>query len=157
MLKLIAAYPDAAELSQIIDRTTGEAMPPVERVLDAAAVLELRALVREVVIAGHVKEYAIRVVLATHPEDANALPMARRYARHGASPRAVQAMVLAAKAMALFAGRMNVSFDDLKAVAGPALRHRILLNFEGEAEGISTDDIVDEVVRDTPVTTGHAA
>ena len=157
MLKLVAAYPDAAELAQIIDRTTGEPMPPVTTVLDATAVLQLRTLVREVVIAGHVKDYAIRVVLATHPDNTGALPMARRYARHGASPRAVQAMVLAAKAVALFAGRMNVSFDDLKAVAAPALRHRILLNFEGEAEAMDADDITDEVLRDTPVTQGHAA
>jgi len=157
MLKLIATYPDAAELAQIIDRTTGEPMPPVETVLDAEAVLDMRKLVRDVVIAGHVKDYAIRVVLATHPENAGALPMAQRYARHGASPRAVQAMVLAAKAVALFAGRMNVSFDDLKAVAAPALRHRILLNFEGEAEGIGADDIIDEVLRDTPVTQGRGA
>jgi len=156
LLKLNATYPDAGELAQIVDRTTGAPMPAVDPVLSAGELMELRELVRSVVIAGHVKDYAIRVVLATHARSAQATPMVRRYVRHGASPRGLQAMVLAAKAFALFAGRINVSFDDLTAAALPALRHRILLNFEGEAEGIDVEDLIAEVVRETPTVHGEA-
>src|SRR5690606_23187545 len=135
LLKLNAGFPDAEELSLIVDRTTGAAMPAVEPVLSAPDVMELRSLVRSIVMASHVKDYAIRMILATHPDNPQAPAMGRRYVRHGASPRGLQALVLTAKALALFAGRINVSFDDLAAAAAPALRHRILLNFEGEAEG----------------------
>jgi len=156
MLKLNAAYPDAAGLSQIVDRTTGAPMPAVEAILNAGELIELRELVRSVVIAGHVKDYAIRLVLATHAGNAEATPMVRRYVRHGASPRGLLGMVLVAKAMALFAGRINVSFDDLAAAAPAALRHRILLNFEGEAEGTKVEDLIAEVIRDTPAVPGKA-
>ena len=108
------------------------------------------------VIAGHVKDYAIRLVLATHAGNAEATPMVRRYVRHGASPRGLLGMVLAAKALAMFAGRINVSFDDLSAAAPAALRHRILLNFEGEAEGTKVEDLIAEVIRDTPTVHGKA-
>jgi MoxR-like ATPase len=156
LLKLTATYPDADELSEIIDRTTGAPIPEVAPVVSAAELLELRELTRSVVIAGHVKDYAIRMVLATHAGNAGATPMVRRYVRHGASPRGLQAMVLAAKALALFAGRINVSFDDLAAAAPPALRHRILLNFEGEAEGIAVEELIAEVIRETPSVRGEA-
>ena len=156
LLKLNATYPDAGELSQIIDRATGAPMPVVNPVLSAGELMELRELVRSVVIAGHVKDYAIRMVLATHPGNAGATPMVRRYVRLGASPRGLLAVVLTAKALALFAGRINVSFDDLAAAAPPALRHRILLNFEGEAEGIDVEDLIAEVIRETPSVHGEA-
>ncbi|HYN63041.1 MAG TPA: AAA family ATPase [Candidatus Limnocylindrales bacterium] len=156
MLKLNAAYPDAAGLAQIVDRTTGAPMPAVEAILNAGELIELRELVRSVVIAGHVKDYAIRLVLATHAGNAEATPMVRRYVRHGASPRGLLGMVLVAKALALFAGRINVSFDDLAAAAPAALRHRILLNFEGEAEGTKVEDLIAEVIRDTPAVHGKA-
>jgi MoxR-like ATPase len=156
LLKLNATYPDASELSQIIDRTTGAPMPAVEAVLSAGELMELRELVRSVVIADHVKDYAIRMVLATHPGNAEATPMVRRYVRHGASPRGLLGVVLTAKALALFAGRINVSFEDLAAAAPPALRHRILLNFAGEAEGIDIEDLIAEVIRDTPSVHGKA-
>jgi MoxR-like ATPase len=154
LLKLNATYPDAGELSQIVDRTTGAPMPAVDPVLSAGEVMELRELVRSVVIAGHVKDYAIRIVLATHAGNGHATPMVRRYVRHGASPRGLQAMVLVAKALALFAGRISVSFEDLAAAAPPALRHRILLNFEGEAEGIAVENLIAEVIRETPTVQG---
>ena len=150
MMKLNAAYPDASELAQIVDRTTGAPMPAIDAVLNAAELIEMRGLVRSVVIADHVKDYAIRLVLATHAGNVEATPMVRRYVRHGASPRGLLGMVLAAKALALFAGRINVSFDDLAAAAPAALRHRILLNFEGEAEGTRVEDLIAEVIRDTP-------
>jgi MoxR-like ATPase len=156
LLKLNAAYPDAGELSQIVDRTTGAPMPAVDPVLSAGELMELRGLVRSVVIAGHVTDYAIRMVLATHAGSAQATPRVRRYVRHGASPRGLQAMVLVAKAMALFAGRINVSFEDLATAAPPALRHRLLLNFEGEAEGIAVEDLIAEVIRETPTVQGQA-
>jgi len=154
MLKLNAAYPDSGELAQIVDRTTGAPMPAIETILDAGELIELRELVRSVVIASHVKDYAIRMVLATHAGNAEATPRVRRYVRHGASPRGLLGMVLTAKAMALFAGRINVSFDDLAAAAPAALRHRVLLNFEGEAEGIKVEDLIAEMIRDTPTVHG---
>lgn len=129
-------------------------MPEVEAVLSAGELMELRALLRSVVIAGHVKDYAIRLVLATHPGNTDATPMVRRYVRYGASPRGLVGVVLAAKALALFAGRINVSFDDLAAAAPPALRHRILLNFEGEADGIDVEEVIAEVIRETPSVMG---
>ena len=149
MLKLNAAFPDAAGLSQIVDRTTGASMPAVDAVLNAGELIGFRELVRSLVIADHVKDYAIRLVLATHPGNAEATPAVRRYVRHGASPRGLLAMVLTAKARALFAGRINVSFDDLAAAAPAALRHRLLLNFEGEAEGTRVEDLIAEVLRET--------
>ena len=148
LLKLNAAYPSAEELLQIIDRATGEQLPAVTAMMNAAELIELRELVRSVVIARHVKEYAVRLVLATHPD--SAAPLSQRYVRHGASPRGLLSMILMAKALALFDGRLNVSFDDLKAAAPPTLRHRILLNFEGEAEGIAVEDLITEIIRDTP-------
>jgi MoxR-like ATPase len=156
MLKLNASFPDAAELAEIVDRTTGAPMPAVEAILDASELIALREMVRSVVIAGHVKDYAIRLVLATHPGNAEATTMVRRYVRHGASPRGLLGMVLTAKAQALFAGRINVSFDDLAATAPAALRHRILLNFEGEAEGASVETLIAEVIRETPQVRGTA-
>jgi MoxR-like ATPase len=157
MLKLNATYPNAEELALIVDRTTGAPMPQVEPVLSAYEVVELRTLVRGVVLAGHVKDYAVRMVLATHPQSEHATPMVRRFVRHGASPRGLQAMVLAAKALALFAGRINVSFDDLAAAARPALRHRILLNFEGEAEGVDIEELIGEVTHETPAVAEKAS
>jgi MoxR-like ATPase len=156
LLKLNATYPGADELSEIVDRTTGAPMPAVEPVLSAGELLELRELTRSVVIADHVKDYAIRMVLATHATNGHATPMVRRYVRHGASPRGLLAIVLTAKALALFAGRINVSFDDLAAAAPAALRHRILLNFEGEAEGIDVEDLIAQVIRETPTVPGEA-
>ena len=155
LLKLNVTYPDAAELSQIVDRATGASMPAVEPVLSAGELLELRELTRSVVIAAHVKDYAIRMVRATHPGNPEATSRIRRYVRLGASPRGLLAVVLAAKALALFAGRINVSFDDLAAAAPAALRHRILLNFEGEAEGMAVEELIAEVVRETPAVRGE--
>jgi len=155
LLKLDARYPDADELSAIVDRMTGAAPPQVTPVLDAGELLKMRALVREVVIAGHVKDFAIRIVLATHAANPAAPSLTRRFARHGASPRGLLGIVLAAKVMALFAGRINVSFEDIKAVTAAALRHRILLNFEGEAEGVRAEDLIEQIVRETPVTAGR--
>jgi len=155
LLKLNATFPGASELSEIVDLTTGSSMPTVDPVLSAEELFELRELTRSMVIASHVKDYAIRMVLATHAANTHATPMVRRYVRHGASPRGLLAMVLTAKVLALFAGRINVSFDDLRAAAPPALRHRILLNFEGEAEGIDIENVIGEVIAETPTVPGE--
>jgi MoxR-like ATPase len=152
LLKLIAEYPSEKELATIIDLSTGGREVAVEPVLTRDELEALRVLTRTVVVAGHVKQFAVRVVLATHADHDGAPPLTQRYVRHGASPRGVLSMILVAKAFALFDGRLNVGFDDLKAAAVPALRHRILLNFEGEAEGIEPETLIEEIIRETPVT-----
>jgi len=152
LVKLIAEYPSGEQLATIIDRTTGSHEVTVEPVLTVAELEALRALTRSVVVARHVKQFAVAVVHATHAEQPGAPALTQRYVRHGASPRGVLSMILVAKAFALFDGRLNVSFDDLKAAAVPALRHRILLNFEGEAEGIAAEQLIEEIIRETPVT-----
>ena len=156
LLRLDAAYPDAAQLMEIVDRTTGESLPEVRPAMSAAELAGIRALVRSLVIARHVKAYAVRLVLATHPHEADAPASVRRYVRHGASPRGLLGIVLVAKAFALFAGRLNVSFDDVRAAAAPALRHRILLNFEGEAEGVAVAEVIDEVLAAVPATAAES-
>jgi len=152
MLKLVVGYSSREELSLIIDRTTSGEKVAVERQMGGAEILEWRALVREVVIAPHVQDYVIRLVLATHPEGEFAPELTNRYVRFGASPRGAQAMVLCAKLRALLAGRWNVSFKDVKEVALAVLRHRVLLNFEGEAEGLSSDKVVNDILEVVPET-----
>jgi MoxR-like ATPase len=146
LFKLMVEFPSIDELSKILDRTTTSDDPTVNEVIDSKTILEMRALAREVPIADHVKEFALKTVLATHPNTEYATPMATQYIRYGSSPRGAQAIVLAGKVGALLDGRFNVSFDDIRKVAKPALRHRIILNFEGEAERISTDAIVDDIL-----------
>src|SRR5687768_5866884 len=135
LYKLLVPSPSLAELSTIVDRTTGATTPEVRPVLAAGEILEMQQLAREVPIAGHVKEFALKVMLATHPESEFAPESTNRFVRYGSSPRGAQALILAAKIRALLQGRFNVAFEDVQHVAVPALRHRILLNFEGEAEG----------------------
>jgi MoxR-like ATPase len=146
LFKINVAYPSAGELVEILNRTTGEVEPEVEVVADGAAVLGMGALARQVPAASPVADYAARLTMATHPEAEGAPDVVRRYVRYGASPRGAQALILGGKVTALLAGRYNVALEDLRAVAPAALRHRILLNFEGQAEGVSTDDVVAEVV-----------
>ena len=147
--KLSLGYPSAAEISTIIERTTGEASPPLRKVMDAAGVTRMKALVREVPVAEPVRDYAVRLALATRPGTEGATDLVSRYVRYGASPRGPQALVLAAKANALFDGRMAASFEDVKAAARQALRHRILFNFEGEAEGITPEQVIEDVLART--------
>jgi MoxR-like ATPase len=146
LFKLMVEFPSLDELSCIVDRTTMTSECHASKVLDGPMILEMRATAREVVIAQHVKEYALKTVLATHPDTEHATDIAKRYIRYGSSPRGAQALVLAGKVRALLDGRFNVSFDDIRAVAKPALRHRIILNFEGEAERISQDAIVEDIL-----------
>ncbi len=147
LFKVNVTPPSAAELVEILNRTTGEQEPQVEQVADGAAVLAMAALVRQVPAASPVADYAARLVLATHPNDPSAPEAVRRFVRYGASPRAAQALILGGKVTALLAGRYNVALADLRAVALAALRHRVLLNFEAQAESVAPDDVVAEVVK----------
>jgi MoxR-like ATPase len=148
--KILVGYPSAEDLAEVLTRTTTRAKIQVQKVLNREALIELMDMVREVPVASHVKDYAVRLVLATHPKTDTAAPMATQYLRFGSSPRGGQTLVLAGKVRALIDGRFNVSFDDIEAVAAPALRHRLILNFEAEAEGITTDHIIGQVLRDVP-------
>ena len=148
--KLLVGYPTRDELTEVLNRTTeGEKVVP-NRVLDGDGLKALQTLVREVPIASHVKDYAVRLVLATHPKTETAVPITNQYLRFGSSPRGAQVLILAAKVRALTQGRFNVSFDDIAAMAPAALRHRLILNFEAEAEGVTTDLVVAQILQDVP-------
>jgi MoxR-like ATPase len=148
--KLLVGYPSASELAEVLNRTTEGGKVQVNKVLERQLLLDLQALVREVPVASHVKDYAVRLVLATHPKTETAVPIASQYLRFGSSPRGAQSLILAGKVRALAEGRFNVSFDDIQAAALPTLRHRLILNFEAEAEGMTTDAIVAQVLNDVP-------
>ena len=148
--KLHVPFPGREELHGILDRTTGEAQTTIKPVLTQKEVLKMQRLVRQVPVARHVQDYAVRLLQATHPEGDGAPDMVKRFVRFGASPRGAQACLMAAKIRALFDGRFAASIDDVKASALPALRHRVLLNFEGEAEGIKTDQVLNEILKKLP-------
>jgi len=148
--KLLVPYSNREELRTIIDRTTTGKNPRAERVTGTEQIMQAQDLVRHVVIAEHVQDYAIRLVLATHPQGEFAPDVTNRFVRFGSSPRGVQALVLGGKVRAMLDERYHVSFDDIEASVMPALRHRILLNFEGQAEGIRTDEVLDQVMASTP-------
>jgi MoxR-like ATPase len=144
--KLKVLYPPEEQMHEILERTTQNTEPTVSRIADAATLLDMRRIARAVPIARPVQAYAIRLTLGTHPGSPHASPLVNRYVRYGATPRAAQALVLAAKIVALNRGQAFVSPEDVRAVALPALRHRLLLNFEGEADEINTDVIVTELL-----------
>jgi len=144
--KLKVEFPSREELSEIIDKTTEDYQPELNRVISGASILELKKIIRQTPIAEHVKDYAIRIILASHPGGPEAPERINKYVRYGASPRGVQSLIMAGKVRALVEGRYNVSFDDIKASARPALRHRIILNLRGEAEGIEPDDVIGDIL-----------
>ena len=148
--KILVGYPTAEDLTEVLTRTTGGAKVSVSKVLNREELLELMKVVREVPVASHVKDYAVRLVLATHPKTDTACAISNQYLRFGSSPRGGQTLILAGKVRALMQGRFNVSFDDIEAVAMPAMRHRLILNFEAEAEGITTDHIIAQILREVP-------
>jgi MoxR-like ATPase len=148
--KLIVGYPTGAELTEVLTRTTEGGHVELARVLASQQVVELQKLVRQAPVASHVKDYAVRLILATHPKTETASPIANQYLRFGSSPRGGQTLLLAAKVRALARGRFNVSFEDVQVAATPALRHRLILNFEAEAEGITTDQIISQILKDVP-------
>jgi len=148
--KLTVDFPSAAELVAISDRTTSGYSPNVERVVTGDEILSMQHLARQTPIATHVTAYGARLLRATHPDTPEASTMTKRYVRYGGSPRGLQAMILAGKIMALLDGRYNVALRDIRAALLPALRHRIILNFDGEAEGISPDSVLQSVLDETP-------
>lgn len=149
--KLHLGFPGRDELHQILSRTTGVDVPRAKPVLDKQQVLRMQGLVREVPIAHHVQDYVVRLLQATHPETTN-FDAVKRFVKFGSSPRGAQALLLAAKIRALFDGRFAPGVEDVQAAALPSLRHRVLLNFEGEAEGIKMDDVLATVLKGLPET-----
>ncbi len=149
LLKLVVPFPGREDLHTILDRTTSEAEPQASPAMSRDRILEIRATVRKVPVERSVQDFAIRVLQATHPGSEGAPEVTRRYVRFGASPRGVQALLLASKVRALRDGRFSVSRDDVRAMAAPALRHRLILNFEGEAEGVDVDEIIATILRET--------
>jgi MoxR-like ATPase len=150
IFKLLVGFSSRADLSTILDRTTEAADARPEKVMDGARILEWRRFIREVYVAPHVKDFAVRVVLATHPKSGYGPPEVERFVRFGASPRGAQALVLAAKVRAVLDGRYNASFEDVKLSAAAALRHRLILNFEADAEGVTADDVVKKIIEKVP-------
>jgi MoxR-like ATPase len=148
--KLIVTYPSAADLAEVLNRTTERRKIEIKPVVTREHLIELQDLVREVPAASHVKDYAVRLVLATHPKTGTAAAITNQYLRFGSSPRGAQCLLLGAKVRALTQGRFNASFEDIHAAAPHALRHRLILNFEGEAEGITTDMVVEQILKDVP-------
>ena len=148
--KLLVGYPSADELSEVVTRTTEGGSVDVKLVVDGTSLIELQQLVQQVPVASHVKDYAVRLVLATHPNSETALDITNQFLRFGSSPRGAQTLLLGAKVRALTEGRFNVSFDDIAAFALPALRHRLIVNFEAEAEGVTSDLVLDKILAEVP-------
>jgi MoxR-like ATPase len=153
LLKVMVPFPSEDDLAAIIDRTTGAETPTASRVCTADEIVEMQRLARAVPIAPHVTAYAVSILAATHPDGSRAPGLVREYVRYGGSPRGAQALVSAGKIYALLDGRFNVSTDDIRAVAMPSLRHRIILNFEGEAEGITSEAVIRAILDAIPVPT----
>lgn len=149
IFKLIVSFPNLEELHLIMERTTSRTKPVLKRVIDQKKIVEMKNFAKDVPIARHVQDYALRILQATHPDQATAPDITKQYVRFGSSPRGAQAIISASKVMALMDGRFNVSTEDVKAACYPSLRHRIILNFEGEAEGVSTDAVIDEILSKT--------
>lgn len=144
--KLLVGYSTRQELATVLDRTTrGEVIKPI-RVMDGTEIRQWQQLVREVILAQHIQDYVVRLVLSTHPEGEFSRPITNRYIRWGSSPRGAQTLALAAKVRALLEGRYNVSFEDVRRVFLPSMRHRVLLNFEAQAEGIQPDQVLSELL-----------
>ena len=146
---LLLQYPTRKELSRIADLTTAAPPAALRELLDATNVLEMRQWVRDVPLAEVVKDYAVRLVLSTHPQRGQAkeaTPLAQKFVLYGSSPRGLQSLILAAKARALLAGRPNVSFEDIRTMLPPSLRHRLILNLEADAEGVSAEKVLDQVL-----------
>ncbi len=152
--KLLVRYPNASDLTEILRRTTADQAFAAEKVASGDAIRAMGALARQVPIASHVNDFVVRLTLATHPDQDGVTPTVKRFVRYGASPRGAQAIVLAAKIRALIEGRLNVAFEDVRAVALPALRHRVILNFEAEAGGTTTDDVLRTLLTEVPEAAG---
>jgi len=150
LFKVNVPFPSAGELVTILDRTTGAEEPVVRKAADGARIIAMGQLALQTPIDSRLSDYAARLVVATHPTSPTAPDIVRRYVRYGASPRGAQALILGGKITALLSGRYNVAFEDIRAVAPAALRHRLLLNFEGLAEGIRPDTVIAELLDSVP-------
>lgn len=150
LFKLVVGYSTRDELNTIVDRTTRGTQIQTNKIMDGAEIRRWQQLVREVILAKHVQDYIVRLVLATHPEGQLAQLITNQYVRWGSSPRGAQTLALAAKVRALLDGRFNVSFEDIRRVYLPSLRHRVLLNFEAQAEGIDVDQVLLEILEKVP-------
>jgi len=148
--KLLLGYSKREELAEIIDRTTRGVTIVADKVMDGREIVKWQQLVREVIVAPHVQDYIVRLTLATHPEGPFAVESTNQYLRWGSSPRGAQTITLAAKVRALLGGRYNVSFDDIRRVFLPSMRHRVILNFEAEAEGVDPDQVLVDIVQKVP-------
>ena len=150
LFKLVVKYSNLEELKEILTRTTEGKEAEGSQIIDGKRINEWAELVRNVIVAPHVKDYAARLVLATHPHGEQAVEVTNQYIRYGSSPRGAQAILLASKVRALLDERYNVSFEDIEKSTHPSLRHRIILNFEGEAEGVDTDELLDQILQQVP-------
>ncbi|MBN2291739.1 MAG: MoxR family ATPase [Pirellulales bacterium] len=148
--KLVVGYSNREQLNTIIDRTTRQEIIEPAKVMDGKEILDWQSLVREVVLAKHVQDYIVRLVLATHPDGQFAMPVTNQYLRWGASPRGAQTLALGAKVRALLDGRYNVSFEDVRRVYLPSMRHRVIVNFEAQAESIEPDQVLLEILEKVP-------
>jgi MoxR-like ATPase len=154
--KLVVGYSGREELSTILDRTTTGLHVQAEKVMDGTEILRWQQLIREVILARHVQDYIVRLTLATHPKGPFAVRITDQYLRWGSSPRGAQTVALASKIRALLEGRFNVSFEDVRRVFLPAMRHRVILNFEAQAENVETDDVLLEILEQLPEKADHA-
>src|SRR5437868_1379955 len=150
LFKLVVGYSGRDELATVVDRTTKGVTIKPEKVMDGAEIRQWQRLIRDVILASHVQDYIVRLILATHPQGPFALPITNQYLRWGSSPRGAQTLALAAKVRALLEGRYNVSFEDIRRVYIPAMRHRVILNFEAQAEGIDTDRVLLDILQKIP-------
>ena len=148
--KLVVGYSNREDLATILDRTTRGFSAEPEKVMDGGEIIKWQKLIRDVIIAQHVQDYVVRLVLATHPQGQFALPVTNQFLRWGSSPRGAQTLALAAKVRALLEGRYNVSFEDVRRVYLPAMRHRVILNFEAQAEGMETDQVLLDILEQLP-------
>ncbi len=152
LMKIIVAYPSRAELSKIVERTIAREETVIHSVIGRDEVLELRGVCRQVIAAPHVQDYAVHLVMATQPDQKEAPEVCRKYLRYGSSPRGAQALVECGRVLALLRGRFHLSVDDIKEVAPSVLRHRVILNFDGHADGKTPDGILQEILASVPVT-----
>jgi MoxR-like ATPase len=155
--KLVVGYSSREDLASIVRRTTSGENIEIQKVMDGSEIIKWQQLIREVILADHVQDYLVRLTLGTHPDGPFALPITNQYLRWGSSPRGAQTLALAAKARALLEGRYNVSFEDVRRVFLPALRHRVILNFEAQAEGIEPDTILLDILENMPEKPDDAA
>lgn len=156
LMKILVKYPNRADLATIVERTITRDEVALEPKLDVAGILELRKLCREVLVAPHVQDFAVDLVMATQPDQGQAHPLAKKYIRYGSSPRGAQSLVECGRVLAMMRGRAQLSIDDIAAVAPAVLRHRVILNFDAHADGQTTETILPEILKGVASQSGAA-